>query len=194
MVGNAQLSATQSRFGPTACYFDGTGDCLTTPYTTDFDFGAGNFTIEMWIYKTANNANSSRLWNANGDYYNQVDVSVSSTGYLSSYMTSDGTSWNMLAAPSIALLTDNVWTHIAIVRSGGNILAFVGGTMYTLSTGFGTTALVNGTNGATTRSIGGQSGGVNRSFNGYIDDVRITKGIARYTANFTPPRAPFPNW
>lgn len=193
-VGNAQLSATQSKFGPTACYFDGTGDCITTPYTADFDFGAGNFTIEMWIHPTGNNVNTSRFWNSNGDYYHQVDIGYSETGYLTCYMSSTGSSWNIIAAPAIAQLPHNQWYHIAIVRSGGSAFAFVNGAMYTLSTGLGATVLANGTNGATTRSIGGQSGGVNRSFNGYIDDVRVTKGVARYTAAFTPSRTPFPNW
>jgi Concanavalin A-like lectin/glucanases superfamily len=192
--GNAALSATQARFGPTSLYFDGNVDGITIPYTTDFDFGAGNFTIEMWIYKTGNNVNGSRLWNANGDYYNHVDISIGDTGTLASYWSSTGNTWNVVAAPSIAAISNNVWTHIAVVRNGTNALAFVDGVMYTLSTGVGTTVLINGTGAGTSRSIGGQSGGVNRSFNGFIDDIRVTKGVARYTATFTPPRAPFPNW
>lgn len=185
--GNAQLKTANYRYGTASGYFDGTGDCITVPYTSDFDFGALDFTIEMWLYKLGNNANAQRLWNSNGDYYGNVDLSISASGDLASYATSNGTTWNAWSSPSIVAVTDNTWHHIALVRNGGNVYAFLDGIQYTLTTSLSTTALVNGTNGATSRSIGGQSAGTNRSLNGYIDDVRVTKGVARYTSNFTPP-------
>jgi hypothetical protein len=189
-VGDAQISTAQSKFGGASGYFDGTGDYITVPYTSAFDFGSGNFTIELWVYRTGVNANGSRLWNANGDFYNQVDISLGVAGEFAAYGTTSGSAWNAWSAPSIGSVTANQWVHLAIVRNGGTVTGYINGTGVVLTSSLGGAALVNGTNGATTRSIGGQAG-ANRALIGYIDDFRITKGAARYTANFTPPAAPF---
>jgi hypothetical protein len=83
--------------------------------------------------------------------------------------------------------TANVWYHIAFTRSSGTARAFVDGTQIGSSLSNGTTYTPTGG-----MTIGSSSSG-DRNFKGYIDDVRITKGLARYTENFTAPTSAFPN-
>jgi len=191
--GNAQISTTQFKWSGSSGYFDGSNDCLTIPYDSGFNFGSGNFTIEFWIYKIGNNVNTSRIWNANGDFYHQIEIAIDASGYLSSYGTTNGTTWNAWSNATIALLSNNIWYHVAFVRNGGSIHAYINGSGVLLTSALGASTLVNGTSGGTTRSIGGQTVGTDRPLNGYLDDFRITKGIARYTSNFSVPTEQFPD-
>ncbi|WP_158307824.1 LamG-like jellyroll fold domain-containing protein [Ramlibacter tataouinensis] len=188
-VGNAAVSTAQSKFGGAAIAFDGDGDYVEIPYDPDLGFGAADFTIEMFVQKTANNPNYSRLWNPNGDVYDGVSMFVDHNGNFGMYLSTNGTSYTHQAT-AIANLANGQWYHLAVVRSGGSIFAFVNGVKYIVTTTLGTTHLFNNTTHA--RVIGGQSG-VNRALYGYVDEVRITKGKARYTENFTPPTQEFVN-
>jgi hypothetical protein len=191
VFGNAQISTAQSVFGGASAYFDGAGDYITVPYTADFAVGSGDFTFELWVYRTGVNANGSRLWNSNGDVYHEFDMSIDGSGVLGCYGTTTGSSWNAWAAASIATITANQWVHIALVRNGGTVTVYLNGVGTVLTSSLGASVLVTGAGGATTRSIGGQGTGPDRALMGYIDEVRFTKGVARYTTNFTPPDAPF---
>jgi YD repeat-containing protein len=183
VVGNAKISSAQSKFGGTAIAFDGSGDYLRIPYSADLAFGAGDFTIEAFVYKNANNANYSRIWNADGDYYEGLTASIDPSGNFAVYVTTTGTGWTH-SLPVVANLANGQWHHLAVVRSGGSIYAFVNGVRSVVTTALGSTPLYSNT--GVGRVIGGQSG-ADRALNGYIDEFRITKGVARYTANFTPP-------
>jgi hypothetical protein len=190
-VGNAQISTAQSKFGGASIAFDGTGspmDRLSIPAgTVDLQFGAQDFTIECWIYRLDTNTASVAV--------SQSNLSTpAGTGwgfFISSITTSDvfigGIRYTVTSPdPSI-----NTWAHIAFTRSGGTFRSFLNGTIVGTNTALGTNALNDGaTNNPNT--IGGFNNNTN-GLNGYIDDFRITKGIARYTANFTPPTAPFPD-
>ncbi|MBA2672392.1 LamG-like jellyroll fold domain-containing protein [Ramlibacter sp.] len=186
-VGDVNISTGQSKFGGTAIAFDGSGDYLRIPYSPDLAFGAGDFTIETFIYKNANNGNYSRIWNADGDYYDGVTISIDPSGNFAVYVTTTGTGWSY-SLPAVANLANGQWYHLAVVRSGGSMYAFVNGVRSIITTALGTAALYSNT--GTGRVIGGQSG-VDRALNGYVDEFRITKGVARYTANFTPPAQAF---
>lgn len=189
VVGNAKISTAQSKLGGAAMAFDGAGDYVTIPYSADFAFGTGDFTIETFLYKNGNNANSSRIWNPNGDFYDGVNMGLDGSGNFAVYASTSGNSWTHYL-PVVAALSNGQWYHLAVVRNGGSLYAFVDGTRYTVTTALGTSALYTDT--AHTRVIGGQAG-VDRALNGYIDEFRITKGVARYTANFTPPTQEFPS-
>ena len=187
--GNAQISSAQSQFGGSSIAFDGTGDYLVLPYNPNFAFGSGDFTLETFLYKNANNPNSSRVWNANGDYVDGVALHIDPNGNFGVYLSATSLNWDY-SLSVVANLANGQWHHLAVVRSGGTVYAFINGIRYTVTTTLGTAALYS--NAGYARVIGGQAG-VDRSLNGYIDDFRITKGVARYTANFTPPTAEFPN-
>ena len=91
-------------------------------------------------------------------------------------------------------LSTSTWTHVAVTRSGSTVRGFLNGSL--ISSGTSTRDFTNsyplfvgiwGTSGGNW-----PSGTIDSPFNGYIDDLRITKGVARYTANFTPPTQAFP--
>ena len=182
-VGNAQISTTQSKFGGSSMYFDGTGDYLIpNAATTDlYAFGTGDFTIEMWVYPVSSSTSSlydSRPSGTNGAY---LQIAIVSGQLLLGL--------NNTAILQAGTISTNTWTHLAVSRSGTSLRGFINGTQVG-STVTNSTSLLNvaqrpviGTNGNTVTI---------ENFNGYMDDLRVTKGYARYTANFTAPTSAFP--
>jgi hypothetical protein len=182
-VGNAQISTTQSKFGGSSMYFDGTGDYLIpNAATTDlYAFGTGDFTIEMWVYAasvTAVSLYDSRPSGTNGAY---LQIAIVSGQLLLGL--------NNTAILQAGTISTNTWTHLAVSRSGTSLRGFINGTQVG-STVTNSTSLLN----AAQRPVIGTNGNTVtiENFNGYIDDLRVTKGYARYTSNFTAPTAAFP--
>jgi len=190
VFGEANIGTAQSRFGASAMYFDGVRDYVSVPSSPSLSMGASDFTIEMWIYKLSNNPNTSRFWNPDGNLISDVHLGLDANGNLWSYGSSNGTSWNAWAFSTGIPIPIGVWKHVALVRSGGTVTLYADGVGTVMTSALGTTALYDDGN---THVIGGQGTGPDSGFNGYIDEVRITKGVARYTANFTPPTQAFPN-
>jgi len=183
-VGNAQISTAQSKFGGSSMSFDGTGDYLTlTANPTNFAFGTGDFTIEMWLY--TNSVSNSVFYDGrpagtNGAYPMLYFIS----GFL--YYWVNGA--NVIASGT-AVLSTSTWYHIALCRSGTNTKLFLDG----VQIGSTYTDSNNYLNTGNRPWIGVNANSTNTSYlNGYIDDLRITKGYARYTTNFTPPTSAFP--
>jgi hypothetical protein len=181
-VENAQISTAQSKFGGSSSAFDGAGDRLTTPSNTDFAFGIGNFTVEAWIYELSRATYPSIL---------EIGDHISPTGIV--FLTNNGGdiaciySGGFYGGRNTGSLS--AWNHYAWVRSGNFITTYVNGV------GGTTSSFTNNLTDTATVTIGSLSGaGGNYTVNGYIDDLRITKGVARYTANFTPPTLPFPDF
>ena len=191
--GNSQISTAQSKFGGASAYFDGTGDYLSTNSSNDFAFGTGNFTVECWIYSSDVSNPAQRGFLQTSDTAGGLKTSYTSgilivqgstvssglTGALTA--TVAGTS----VGSSTAVITTNTWYHIALVRNSGTSTLYVNGT----SVGSGTTT---GNCSGTYLSIGGYYN-TSYLYQGYIDELRITKGVARYTTNFTPQTSEFPN-
>jgi len=198
-VGNAAISTTVSKFGGSSMYFDGTGDWLTSPANTNsvanYDFGTGDFTIECWIYLPTIPSNSyehivcfgvsgsAQRWS----FYIETRT-VASAPYLSfaSFNSANSAVVSLNGGGSAGWAT-NTWTHVAVTRSGSTFKLFKDGVQNGSSTT--STASVPGT-AATTSSyltVGTELNLTSPTFSGYIQDIRITKGYARYTSNFTPP-------
>lgn len=191
--GNFAVTDTQSKFGGYSGYFDGTGDYLSIPATTDFAFGTEDFTIEFWAWKSDNGVQgydavmSTMTTHTNGGGGWVLELS-SSRGFL---LYSVGVII-ILVDNSICNVNDSQWHHWAVQRQSNQVSLFKDGTIIGTSTN-ATNIPANGLDGFVT--IGTQ---INTStkvsvypFNGYIDELRITKGIAHYTENFTPPTEPF---
>ena len=179
--GNTKISTAQSKFGGAAADFDGSGDYLQVNYSTDFNISSGDWTIEAWVYPRT--LSGSGLVGRRGPYAEGWVFQISSLRAVINGSWSDTQmTWT---TPSMG-----VWSHLALVRSGSSIMAFVNGTLLATKTGVSTIEDLTGQN----PFIGMAANGGESVFDGFIDDFRWTKGVARYTANFTPPTAAFTNY
>ena len=160
-------------------YFDGNGDYLSMPDSTDFTMGTGDYTIEGWFYFNATGTN--RLFGQRnssagesqllGEFYD---------GHTISYYHSIGdTNYVVKKANSISLQT---WYHIAITRHNQVLHLYVNGVLQDTNT---TTGSLDDR--AQPFVIGRQGDFTSNTFNGYISNFRVCKGHAVYTGNFTPP-------
>ena len=136
---------------------------------------AGNFTIEMWVYRAVSGNN----------YFFGLGDSSTSTG-IEGYLGSTGTALNVFSNNAVRITSSTVpaittWAHFAVVRSGSTV------TMYLNGVSLGTWTSSATFSGAFYVGAEFYTGSVTGSMNGYIDDLRLTNGYARYTANFTPP-------
>ena len=178
-AGTLQVSTSQSKFGGSSIYFSNTGDGMTIPANNLLStFGAGNFTIEFWIRYTSTGAQRADL--IRSTTWAIVDYDNGNLYWQNAYAS------NSLLYYNHGSLQDGNWHHVAVVRSATSTLTmYVDGT----SIGSGTDTNVYNTNSAITIGISGSYG----QFLGYMDDIRITKGYARYTSNFTPQTYAFLN-
>ena len=181
-VGDAKISTTQSKFGGSSMYFDGTGDWLISLPSIVNTLGTGNLTVEFWVYPPVITGGYRTIVGDNVHPNGVGDWTIYQNNSAIEIWTAGGSSgvYNTLTASSVLLAT--TWTHIAWTKSSTTDKVFVNGVLA------GTITDTNNYTG--TQVIVGarwQSGTPAYPFTGYIDDLRITKGIARYTANFTPP-------
>ena len=185
-VGDAQISTAQSKFGGASLAFDGTGDYLTVPSSADFAFGTGDFTVEFWL-KSQNSSNQRGILQIS-DATGGLSTSYAN-GLVFYFPTGSGSIGAVVNGAGLQsannILSLNTWYHVAATRSGTSFAMFVDGVQIITSTSSANLTASN-------LAVGGY---YNTSYllNGYIDDLRITKGVARYTSNFTPPTAPFPD-
>jgi hypothetical protein len=147
--------------------------------------GTGSFTIEGWLYTTST-ANMGLLQISTTSGGLQANNTNNIAVYCNNLVL--GAYYGGTFRAGTTSISSGTWTHFALVRNGSSINLYVNGTA---DSGFGTqTDNQNYTGGYIV--VGGYFGTSNL-FNGYIDDLRITKGVARYTANFTAPTKAFPD-
>jgi hypothetical protein len=167
-IADAKIDASTYKFGKGSLSVDGTGDYIVTPSSADWNFGTagnGDFTIDFWLY--FNSLGMSFLFSTypSAGWYIYYQSNLI-------YLVSSSVSWT----PSI-----DTWYHMAIIRNGSTITLYVNGT----SQGTFTDIDMNNDGGAL--QIGGYITDPNLSLDGYMDGVRITKGEALWTSNFTAP-------
>jgi hypothetical protein len=188
-AGNAIITNEQSKFGGSSIKFDGlpnAGAIVTTTSSSNFTFGTAAFTVEFWVFINSiadvTTLVDFRPIASNGAY---PVISVGTDGTLNYYVNTD-----FRISSSASVMTTGVWHHVAVARSGTSTKLFLNGTQvgstYTDSTNY---------LGADYRPLFSGSAftdATSNNLNGYMDEIRITKGVARYTANFTPPTTAFP--
>jgi hypothetical protein len=180
-AGTAKLTTSNSPYyGSYSGAFDGSGDYLTLPFNAAMGAGNGDFTLEVWAYPTSSAGNMTIIDggnNAGGRL--ATDHMIYLQGAMQVTYLVNGS--NVITG---AALVANVWTHIAVVRSGSSTKMYINGTQsgstWSDSTNYGTQQPF----------IGRNSDGNNNPWAGYISNLRFVKGTAVYTATFTPPTAP----
>lgn len=182
--GNTQILQSIKKFGSGAGYFDGIGDYLDLPVNA-IQFNSDDFTIEFWINPTrAGSHTCIANWNCSNltTIFFAVDTSAGAVVYL------NGTGPYIVGGTIAA----NQWQHVALVRQGSNMRAYINGVQAGSTYNIGNTPINtivdNIRIGRDTASFN-----CNAPLEGYIDELRITKGVARYTSNFTPPGSAFPD-
>lgn len=177
-AGNAQIDTAQSKFGGASGLFDGTADYLSTPDSQDWFYENADYTIEAWIRRNVINAAHTICAQGNT---NQNKLVITS-GNLVEFRTAFGTLNSAGTIPA-----DGVFHHIAAVRDVNTLRIYVNGVQD------GTLAISGAdTDYVESLFIGAQTVD-NQEFNGWIDSMRITKGVCRYPngITFTPPTEAF---
>lgn len=184
-AGNAVISTVQSKFGGSSLSAGTTG-YIQTPRDAGMTFGAGDFTIEAWIRPT------SAAFSAYSNIFSTrassgLTLRLDPDGKLQAF---HGGGLNNVADMGAGSLSTAAFTHVAFCRQGSNMLLARGGKIVgsaVLSDG----QQVDGPDAGLTAYVGVYEG-VYEKYLGFIDELRITKGVARYTADYTPPAAAFP--
>ena len=187
--GDAHTDTAVKKFGTASAQFDGTGDSISCADDSDFNFASGDFTVEMWIRRTSNSSgNQEMYYGQHQDGNNKIHFYDNGNGTLYWNVRSGGAT-RVYDWTSSAVLSVDTWHHVAWVRNGSTFKVYVDGTEPAT---YGYDPFDNGAFPDLTGDvhIGGNGVEITR-FPGYVDEVRVSKGIARYTAAFTVATEPF---
>ena len=183
--GNAGVAATAARYGSAGLALDGSQGTYATAPSAALDLGANDFTVEAWVRLNAYGNWATLIGNYGNGGARGIEILTGGNGLLHMRWSQDGSSDTASLSHS-DLLALNTWAHVAAVRQGTSLRIFLNGVPSAAAT-------VNGAifTSSTPVNIGRtpDTGSGVWHLNGAVDEVRITKGVARYTAAFTPPTA-----
>lgn len=189
VFGNTIISTAQSKFGGSSAYFDGNGDVLTVPDYPGFTMGAGDFTVEFWVRFNSVSTRQYLVYQGdNGGSNASISffIELTAAGNFRVLVCSGTTFYEFTSTFSPTI---NTWHHVTMVRNGGTLTAYVDGT----SIGSVSVTGITINDSSDPLKIGDYNTAASTlPLNGYIDDLRIYKGVAKYTANFTPSTTALP--
>ena len=177
-AGTAQISTAQSKFGGSSLLLDGNSDYLEVT-NSELDLDGATCTIEFWVYLLGGIGSHICFYSDYSGASSGISIEKLDSNVVKVNLSGDGAD-----ITGTTTMSTGQWYHIAFSGSDGSYKLFLNGTQE------GSTATGSITNGHNTKKIGVfwySGGGYIRYWNGYLDDFRITKGLARYTSNFTPP-------
>lgn len=188
--GGSHIKTDTSKFGGASGYFpSSSGSFLTgSGNVADFDFGTGDYTIEFFVYLLGSGERYQCLLSFGTEsgacMYIEADINTHMIG------SANQTSTGVVGITTLLPASFNAWHHIAFVRNGNVFTMYQDGQFNGSATSTGSSYYSES---AVLRIGRLHITSSPEYFNGYIDDLRITKGVARYTTNFTPPTAAFPS-
>lgn len=177
--GGVSISTSVKKFGTGSISFNGTTGNLYFPVNPALTFGTGDFTIEFWM-NTNVVSGSKSIYDPRTTSSQAVPVIFTNASQIALYVSGS----TRITGGTISIGT---WHHVALARSGTSTKLFLDGTQVGSTFSDGTNYI------ETPLAIGIYKPTNASAYNGYLDDLRVTKGVARYTANFTPPTEAFPN-
>jgi len=187
---NTQLNTAEKKFGSASLLLDGNSDYITVPDSDDWTFGDGDFTVDLWVKFAAKDVDQFICHIGNQSGYENIYARLNNDNKLTmAFYTGAGSacqgSFVMTNAWGLSL---NTWYHIAFIRNGNSAYIFIDGVSQTLTitTAFGPIANQTGN-----LYIGRAAYTAYGYLNGWLDEFRISKGIARWTSNFTPPTSEY---
>jgi len=194
--GTAQLDTAQNKFGTASLLLDGNSDYIYTPDSADWALGTGDFTIDCWIKRTSRSAVMTICAQSDtADNVHKWQFYITNTERIAfiAYNTS-GVVVAQTIGNSGSPLGDDNWHHVAAVRNGtgaGCLKLYVDGSASALTTivDLSSSSMPDMSYQLTIGRC--DSTGNELYFNGWIDEFRLSKGIARWTANFTPPTSEY---
>lgn len=179
VAGSARLSTANPKFGAAALYVSNQtfgAWSVSWAQSTDFDLSTGDFTLELWAYEVSGVSSLQSLVSrrAGGTPTGWALTTFSLRAKVNGVWSDSAMTWVGGAQDS--------WHHYAFVRRGAILMAFVDGELRAAR--HGVTSIDDL---PSVRVYLGQADNASENkFYGYFDDVRWTKGVARYSADFTP--------
>ena len=181
--GNTQSSTSQTKYASSSVYFDGNGDYIRADEMLDTILTTSTpFTIECWVHPLVLGGTS-----ASSDDY--IGINKASDGSNIITFSPVQVRWNGADITGVTDLSTGSWYHIALVYDGSTGRYYINGSLDTTFSGSINTALADCTLLIGAEADAANGGSPGNYFNGYLEDLRITAGLARYTSNFTPPTA-----
>lgn len=180
--GNAIASTTQAKFGSGALYVDGSGDYIVASDSADWAFGTASFTIDCQLYIPAHTS-AYRRFMSQQSWPSVILARIDNANKLA-FQCADSASVSMTDSGAFPV---GQWVHVAITRDGSDWRIFRDGQLVANAS-----SSADATDSTSNRYIGGEpSSVVQEYFSGYIDEFRVSKGVARWTNTFTPPTAAY---
>jgi hypothetical protein len=195
--GGAKHSTSNAKFENSSIEFDGTDDYLSVPDDEGLSFGIDPFTIEFWFYPTETPASYAMLFSKGAlatDGSADYEITFNSDRKIDVYRLTDDNASAVYAGSGDPALALDAWHHVAVVREGtgtNQMKLYVNGVLWNQWTK--TNAVYNSTRPLLVGAQQYTAGGTTNYFEGNMEDLRMTRGVARYTSNFSVPTASFEN-
>ena len=188
-VGTSQLDTDQKIFGSSSLLLNGSSDYVTVPDSADWYFGSGSFTLDFWARFNSVDISKDLIGQYTDDYNRWGIYYSGGDKYLSVFSAAGGSNSMWYHTPFNPSVSN--WYHIAVVRNGNAWNTYINGTSGTVNT------LELGSYSNNMPDVASELaiGCVDRTYNffsGWIDEVRVSKGVARWTSNFATSSTAYP--
>lgn len=191
VLGGAQTSTTQVKFGTASGYFaSASSSYIAAAGSSDFVFGNSDFTVDFWLY-SLQAAFALVIKDGRSDTWGHTtwEFRLNNTANKLTFFASSGAAMYEVSLISTTSVNNGNWHHVAAVRSGNTWNLYIDGISEA-----NTTSSITINTYSDELTIGAAKSGASSHdsyFDGYLDELRISNGIARWTSNFTPPTTPY---